>query len=198
MDSSSHHAWDDQNLGTTHWRDWLRLGITPLLGAQAQRTLISEFGHPCAVFAQPVPMLQRFVTEAQAQSLQHIPPSGRLFVNAFKLGWIKHRQGHNKKFGPGTMRATPSLCATSMNRHGFCLHRASCNMHAGRVWRWSAAATRHRKAKKTHVALPVSCSNRAAVLCLAWRWVLTQQRIKGPWRTPTANAVSRSLWWAVV
>jgi DNA processing protein len=74
MDSSSHHAWDDQNLGTTHWRDWLRLGITPLLGAQAQRTLISEFGHPCAVFAQPVPMLQRFVTEAQAQSLQHIPP----------------------------------------------------------------------------------------------------------------------------
>lgn len=74
MDSSSHHAWNDQERGTTHWRDWVRLGITPLLGAQAQRTLISEFGDPAAVFAQPAPMLQRYVTEAQAQSLQRIPP----------------------------------------------------------------------------------------------------------------------------
>ena len=74
MDSSSHNTWVDKDPDPHHWRDWLRLGITPLLGAQAQRTLISEFRHPTAVFAQPVSILQRFVNEAQARSLQRIPP----------------------------------------------------------------------------------------------------------------------------
>ena len=74
MDSSSHNTWVDKDPDPHHWRDWLRLGITPLLGAQAQRTLISEFRHPAAVFAQPVSILQRFVNEAQARSLQRIPP----------------------------------------------------------------------------------------------------------------------------
>lgn len=74
MDSSSHQVCLDQNHGHSHWRDWLRLGLTPGVGISAQHTLVHEFGHPSAVFAQPVSALQRFVSEAQAYSLQRIPP----------------------------------------------------------------------------------------------------------------------------
>lgn len=74
MDSSSYLASADQANAPDHWRDWLRLGLTPLVGVNAQHILVREFGHPSAVFAQPVSELQRFVSESQAQSLQRIPP----------------------------------------------------------------------------------------------------------------------------
>jgi len=74
MDSSSHPDHVDDHQGHSHWRDWLRLDMTSLSGTQTKHTLVREFGHPSAVFAQPVSALQRFVSEAQAHSLQRIPP----------------------------------------------------------------------------------------------------------------------------
>jgi DNA processing protein len=55
--------------------------------------LISEFGDPAAVFAQPAPMLQRYVTEAQAQSLQRIPPEWEAVCERIQAWLDKTPQG---------------------------------------------------------------------------------------------------------
>jgi DNA processing protein len=73
MDSDSNLKQVDVGIAASHWRDWLRLCMTPLLGFHAQKVLIDALGGPRQVFEQPIDMLRRFVSEAQAQSLQVIP-----------------------------------------------------------------------------------------------------------------------------
>jgi len=73
MDNVSNPARVDEGIAASHWRDWLRLCMTPLLGFHAQKVLIDALGGPRQVFEQPIDMLRRFVSEAQAQSLQVIP-----------------------------------------------------------------------------------------------------------------------------
>ena len=64
--NSTHELNDD-------WCDWLRLQMTPLVGTQTQHKLITLFGSPSAVFAQPASALQAWVSESQAQSLLRVP-----------------------------------------------------------------------------------------------------------------------------
>ena len=73
MDSDSNLKQVDVGIAASHWRDWLRLCMTPSLGFHAQKVLIDALGGPRQVFEQPIDMLRRFVSEAQAQSLQVIP-----------------------------------------------------------------------------------------------------------------------------
>lgn len=73
MDSVSNPARVDEGIAGSHWRDWLRLCMTPLLGFHAQKVLIEALGGPRQVFEQPIAMLRRFVSEAQAQSLLRAP-----------------------------------------------------------------------------------------------------------------------------
>ena len=73
MDSDSNLKQVDVGIAASHWRDWLRLCMTPLLGFHAQKVLIDALGGPRQVFEQPIDMMRRFVSEAQAQSLQVIP-----------------------------------------------------------------------------------------------------------------------------
>lgn len=73
MDSDSNLKQVDVGIAASHWRDWLRLCMTPSLGFHAQKVLIDALGGPRQVFEQRIDMLRRFVSEAQAQSLQVIP-----------------------------------------------------------------------------------------------------------------------------
>ena len=52
---------------------WLRLSLTPGVGAEAARRLLAAFGEPEAIFEQSESALRQVVTALQAQALRQIP-----------------------------------------------------------------------------------------------------------------------------
>ena len=56
------------------WAAWLRLSLTPHIGAQTLRRLLQTFGSAASVLAQSPSTLMQVVGSAQAQALQTIPP----------------------------------------------------------------------------------------------------------------------------
>ncbi|MFY3385332.1 DNA-processing protein DprA [Paracidovorax sp. MALMAid1276] len=54
---------------------WLRLTLSPGVGNGAARRLLSRFGLPSAIFAQPEAALRECVTAPQARALCEVPPA---------------------------------------------------------------------------------------------------------------------------
>jgi DNA processing protein len=74
---------------------WLRLALTPELGAQSARRLLAAFGLPEAVFAQDTEALTQVVGAARAASLARLPDSVPAQLEA-TVAWLDADPDHRQ------------------------------------------------------------------------------------------------------
>lgn len=74
--------------------DWLRLALTPGIGPQSARRLLSAFGLPASIFSQPKASLQQLLQPAQALALQTEPAE---LAAQLELSWAWWQQAPQQR-----------------------------------------------------------------------------------------------------